>query len=51
MRVIRKTAKKIVAPSIHPSTGPSFITPMIVDARAATNRIYNIVSDRHSMMN
>ena len=51
MAVIKATAKRIVAPSIQPILGPSFIIPITVDATAATNKIYNIVSDRQSKMN
>jgi hypothetical protein len=48
---MRKTAKNIVIPSVQPLAQPYSIIPTIVDATAATIRIYSIVSDRHTIMN
>lgn len=37
-------------PSVHPVATPSFNIPIIVDSKAATSNIYNIVSPKHSLI-
>jgi hypothetical protein len=51
IEVIRNTAKRIVTPSVQPVVQPYSIIPTMVDATAATIRIYSIVSERHSITN
>lgn len=38
-------------PSVHPVAKPSFIIPITVDTNAANNKILNIVSSKHSIIN
>lgn len=50
METIKNTAKNIVAPSVHPDSNPSLYIPIPVDTNAATSKIYNIVSPKHSII-
>lgn len=50
MNTIKNIARNIVAPSVHPVAMPSSRIPINVETNAATIKILNMVSSKHSVI-